>query len=99
MTLDEIFSTKQTVLKYKDEGQYLEFLEGLNPAELQEHIANEYGRIPPLPSSRNEKKRLINTSLKEFRKRVKSTVVQKAPKRATKKAAKEATNIFNSFGL
>ena len=99
MTLDEIFSTKHTVLKYRDESEYVNFLENLNSAELQEHIANEYGRIPPLPSSRNEKKRLINTCLKEFKKKVKSTVVQAAPSRPTKKAVKEATNIFKSFGL
>ena len=99
MTLDEIFSVKKTVSKFKDEKSYSTYIDQLNSAELQEHLANEYGRIPPMPNSKGDRARLINICMSEFKKRIKATVERVEPQRHSKKTVTKAKDIFKSFGL
>lgn len=98
-TLDQIFGVKNTVARTNDPDEYYNIISVMSPIELQDHIANNYDRVPPAINSKEEKRRLINICMKEFKKRIRATAEQPTVKQASKSSKKRAQKIFNSFGL
>lgn len=99
MKVDEIFGINNKVGKFKDKESYAKYIDSLNAAEIQEHLATEYGIKPPLANSRSERRGLINTCLREFSKRIQNTTVRNTVKKPSKSSAKRAEEIFKSFGV
>jgi hypothetical protein len=97
--LDQIFGTKKSVIKTKNPDEYLKKLNEMNSAELQEHVAENYGRIPPQAQSKEDRRRLIAICMKEFKKITRGTISQEEEKKPSPRSQEKATNIFRSFNL
>lgn len=87
------------MLKTDDPDEYHEIISKMSAIELQEHIADNYDRVPPAINSKEERRRLISICMREFRKRIKKNVKQGEIKQASRKSKDRVSKIFNSFGL